>query len=63
MKERTIIISIFILLMCSLCACTIHNDKEIDEERDKYGIRGRDMIPGGHYCDHDHDGYDDGIQE
>ena len=38
-------------------------DKEIDEERDKYGIRGRDMIPGGHYCDHDHDGYDDGIQE
>ena len=37
-------------------------DKEIDEERDKYGIRGRDMIPG-HYCDHDHDGYDDGIQE
>ncbi|WP_044974781.1 PH domain-containing protein [Ruminococcus sp. HUN007] len=38
-------------------------DKEIDEERDKYGIRGRDMIPG-HYCDHgdgdlDHDGLND----
>ena len=42
-------------------------DKEIDEERDKYGIRGRDMIPDHPHFDHDHccdhDGYDDGNQE
>ena len=40
-------------------------DKEIEEERDKYGIRGRDMIPDHPHHDHcfDHDGYDDGVQE